>query len=234
MNELTRNIKKIMVPKAALVAYEEENEEWHERKSYYLELRPIDGNGRMRAAIPVTYEFINSLLESFSVEIAEMPHGRVPGNLLRCDTRKGNEKYVWYNPPARRRMFFHEELNIENGDFNMPGIIYKVQSDRLDVFAFKGDMPDEKCELYFAPYFNVTGSAVCLGSSKLERPQNPSFTVWLAYWENLFWMSEFSHLGTNGNPTRNNLVLVTESARNRPFDYSELIPMNKKLKDLLV
>ena len=53
-------------------------------------------------------------------------------------------------------------------------------------------------------------------------------------WENLFWMSEFSHLGANGNPTRSNLVLVTENARNRPFDYDELIPMNKKLKDILV
>ena len=29
MNELTRNLKKIMVPKAALIAYEEENTEWH-------------------------------------------------------------------------------------------------------------------------------------------------------------------------------------------------------------
>ena len=45
-------------------------------------------------------------------------------------------------------------------------------------------------------------------------------------------MSEFSHLGTNGNPTRSNLVLVTENAQNRPFDYEELIPMNKKLKDI--
>ena len=35
-------------------------------------------------------------------------------------------------------------------------------------------------------------------------------------WENLFWMSEFSHLGANA------------------FDYDELIPMNKKLKDILV
>ena len=95
MNELTRNLKKIMVPKAALIAYQEENKEWHENGSYYLELHPIDGNGRMRAAIPVTYEFLNSLLESFSTEIAEMPHGRIPENMIWCDTRKGNEKYVW-------------------------------------------------------------------------------------------------------------------------------------------
>ena len=233
MNELTKEMQEIMVPEAALIAYSSRHERYS-RESYYLELRPIDGNGRMSAAIPVTYGFVNTLLESFSVEIAGTPHGRIPGNLLWCDTRKGNEKYVWYNPPARRHMFFHGQLNIEEGEFNMPGIIYKVQADRLDVFAFKGDMPDEKCELYLAPYFNVTGPAVCLGSSKLERPQNPSFAEWLAHWEKLFWMSEFSHLGANGNPTRSNLVLVMENARNRSFDYEELIPMNKTLKDILV
>ena len=55
-------------------------------------------------------------------------------------------------------------------------IIYKVQAERLDVFAFKGDRPDENSDLYLAPYFNVTGSAVCLGSPSLTKPQNPSFT----------------------------------------------------------
>ena len=46
-------------------------------------------------------------------------------------------------------------------------------------------------------------------------------------------MSEFSHLGAGGNPTRNNLVLVTEKARNAPFDESELKLSGKQLKDLL-
>lgn len=233
MNELTKNIHKIMMPKAALIAYEQENKDWQDKESFYLELRPIDNKGRMRAAVPVTYEFINSLLESFSVEMGEMPYGRIPDNLLWCNTRRGHERYIWYNPPMKRQMFFHEQLNIAKGFFNMPGILYQVQTNRLDVFAFKGKTPDEKDDLYFAPYFNVTGSAVCLGSSSLVYPQNPSFVELLAYWESLFWLSEFSHLGAKGNPTRSNLVIVTENARNAPFDCDELIPMNKKVKDIL-
>lgn len=63
--------------------------------------------------------------------------------------------------------------------------------------------------------------------------QNPTFNQWLEYWEKRFWMSEFSHLGAGGNPTRNNLVLVTEKARNAPFDESELKLSGKQLKDLL-
>lgn len=35
------------------------------------------------------------------------------------------------------------------------------------------------------------------------------------------------------NPTRNNLVLVTERMREQPFDNDELQPINKRLKDIL-
>lgn len=56
----------------------------------------------------------------------------------------------------------------------------------------------------------------------------------LQYWEKKFWLTEFSHLGGNGNPTRSNLVLVTKAARNKPFDLKELKPLNNmKLKDIL-
>ena len=232
MNELTRQIQGIMIPQAALIAYELQNEVCT-KTSYYLELRPIDGKGRMRAAVPVTYEFMNALTESFSVEMNGIPHGRIPENLLWCDTRKGNERYIWYNPPARRRMFFHRQLNLAGGEFNLPGIIYEAGREKLDVFAFKGEKTEDETELYLAPYFNVTRTSVCLGSSRIVKPENPSFHELLEYWERLFWMSEFSHLGSNGNPTLSNLVLVTENARNKPFDLDELKPMNKKLKDIL-
>ena len=75
--------------------------------------------------------------------------------------------------------------------------------------------------------------SVCLGSSSLEKPQNPTFLSLLEYWEKRFWLTEFSHLGGNVNPTVSNLVIVTENIRNNPFDMNELKPMNKKLKDIL-
>ena len=98
---------------------------------------------------------------------------------------------------------------------------------------FKGKRPVETTPLFRAPFFNVTGSSVCLGSSSLEKPQNPTFLSLLEYWEKRFWLTEFSHLGGNVNPTVSNLVIVTENIRNNPFDMNELKPMNKKLKDIL-
>ena len=88
--------------------------------------------------------------------------------------------------------------------------------------------------LYAAPLFNVTGSSVCLGSARIEKPRNLTYANLLEYWEKKFWLTEFTHLGGNGNPTKSNLVLVTKAARDRDFNLDELKPLNNmKLKDIL-
>lgn len=230
MNELTRKIHKIFKPKAALIAYEC-GEGYN--KDYYLELHSINENGRMGAAVPVSYDFMNALVENYSEDVCGTPHGRMPENILLCDTRRGHERYVWWNAPRRRRMYFKESLNIADGEFGVPGVVYDAKSDGLAVYAFKGVRPGMDSELYRAPFFNVTFANVCLGNAPLNLPSDPSFTNLIECWERRFWMSEFSHLGGGCNPTKNNLVIVTENARNKSFDNEELIPHNMKLKDLL-
>lgn len=230
MNELTRKMQEVLRPKAALIAYE--CGEGYGR-SHYLELRPIDGNGRMGAAVPVSYKFMNALVENFTAGASGTPHGRIPGNLLWCDTRRGRERYVWWNPPGRRRMFFKETLDIADGEFGVPGVIYDVRRDGLSIYAFKGEAPDLDGVLYRAPFFNVTQASVCLGNAPLNLPDSPSFEDLLRCWERRFWQSEFSHLGGGNNPTKSNLVIVTENARYKSFDNEELIPLDIKLKDLL-
>ena len=163
MNELTKQLQEIMVPKAALIAYEYQ-EGHYASGSHYLELRPINKKGRMEAGIPVTYEFMDSLVESYSDGNRRIPHGWLPPNMLWCDTRRGHESYVWYNPPGKRRMFFMNDLNIGDGMFHVPGVIYIIKNERMDIFAYKGKKPDGRTPLYLAPFFNVTGGSVCLGT----------------------------------------------------------------------
>lgn len=55
MNELTNKLQQVMVPKAALIAYEY-RENRYGNGMHYLELHPINDRGRMEAAMPVTYE----------------------------------------------------------------------------------------------------------------------------------------------------------------------------------
>ncbi len=105
MNELTQNIQKMMVPKAAIIAYKYEDRRNSDTR-YFIELRPIGKSGQMGAGIPVTYEFMNTLLESYTEEMSGIPAGRIPENMLACNPRKGQEEYIWYNPPEKRQMSF--------------------------------------------------------------------------------------------------------------------------------
>lgn len=229
MNRLTEEINEQVFPRAALIAYAKEHSD-----SYFLELRTIDGTGRMGAGMPVTYEFMNSLSSDYSEEYNAVPHGRIPSNLLYCDIRRGHDKYVWYNPPRRRMMYFSRSLNIENAEYNLPGVVYSVKNDKMTIYAYKGDTaPRERTELFAAPFFNIYDTRVCLGSARSDKPSNPKYADMLEYWEKMFWGSEFTHLGDGGNPTRSNLTLVTKAAKDSAFDCGELKPLKITFKDLL-
>lgn len=228
MNKTTTQITAMMQPRAALIAYENS-----EDKNCFLELRAIDESGKMGEGVPVTYEFMNSLAENFSQLHNGTPYGILPENLLYADSRKGHQKYIWHTLPQRRMMYFKQKLYIENAEYNLPGVVYVVANDKMEIYAYKGERPDECTELFAAPFFNVSGASVCLGSAKLEKLTNPTYADLLDYWEKRFWLTEFSHLGSGGNPTKSNLVLVTKAAHDAPFNLDELKPLNKTLKTML-
>ncbi|WP_304719902.1 PRTRC system protein B [uncultured Alistipes sp.] len=232
MNELTRKLTTCLRPQAALIAYSSLDDR-HD-KDYFLELRAIDKEGIMGEAQPVTCEFMNEIAHSYTASRSSFPHGAIPRNMLYADVRRGSERYVWYDLPQRRMMYFHGALQIENAEYNLPGVIYEVVNDDLKIYAYKGaEPPTAATELFRAPFFNVSGAGVCLGSAQSEMPKNGTFSELTACWERRFWLSEFTHLGSGGNPTHSNLVLVTKAARNAPFDSEELIPMKMQLKNLL-
>lgn len=81
MNELTKKLQQVMVPKAALIAYEYSDGRYG-HGTYYLELHPINDRGRMEAAVPVTYEFMDSLVEYYTDNRQDVPHGKIPANML--------------------------------------------------------------------------------------------------------------------------------------------------------
>ena len=131
-------------------------------------------------------------------------------------------------------MYFVGNLGIENAEYNLPGVIYEAGEHGMNIYAYKDKELKEDSALYAAPFFNVTRTSVCLGSAKIVRPNDLTYANLLEYWEKKFWLTEFSHLGGNGNPTKSNLVLVTKAARDRDFNLNELKPLNNlKLKDIL-
>ena len=223
-NNMTDMIEQQHVPCMALVVYRNDK-----TGGLYMELHRINGKGRMLAGQPLTVKCISELADSFAAERGDIPHGILPDNMLFCDSRKGFERYVWYNPPCKRMMFFHSKLNIKDGEYALPGLIYSTCGEHLTIYAFREEKPEMNTVLYKAPLFNVREEKVCLGNSQIHCPENPSFRDYIGYWEKKFWQSEFSHLGANGNPTKNNLVAVTKNAK-ESFDYRELIPFEKNGK----
>lgn len=228
-NELTQQIHATLYPRAVLIAYTSESD-----KQYFLEMRAIDRMGKMSEGVPVTVEFMNELVRNYSETHSSTLHGQIPSNMLWCDPRKGSEKYIWYNHPRKRMMYFKDALKIENAEYNLPGVIYEAYDGGLNIYAYKDKELTGKTDLYAAPFFNVTGASVCLGSAKIEKPKDLTYDRLLEYWEKKFWLTEFSHLGGHGNPTKSNLVLVTKAAKDKPFNIEELKPLkNLKLKDIL-
>ena len=144
-NELTRKLRTLLHPRAALIAYaREDNSHYVYDNSYFIEVRDIDESGIMGEGRPVTAEFMNELVRGYSERHSATPYGRIPSNLLWCDPRKGSEKYIWYNSPRKRMMFFKEALKIENAEYHLPGIIYEAGESHLNVYAvglivFAGD-----------------------------------------------------------------------------------------------
>ena len=212
------------VPCMALVLYRNDK-----TGGFYIESHRIDGKGRMLAGHPLTLKCITELADSFAVERGDIPHGILPGNMLYCDTRKGYERYVWYNPPRKRMMFFRSDLNIKDGEYAVPGLIYSTCGEHLALYAFREEKPGMDSILFKAPLFNVTEEKVCLGNAEIRCPDNLSFSDYIDCWEKTVWQSEFSHLGAHGNPTKNNLVTIIRNST-EVFDYNELTPFTKKGK----
>jgi PRTRC genetic system protein B len=229
MNRLTEQIARLMRPAAALIAYVSEDENW--QKDYYLEFCKIGKDGFMEAGKPVSTKFVQSLTESFKVESSSGPYGEIPKGLLYVNTREN--KYVWHTPPCKKYLYFKNSLNIPNGEYHIPGLVWQVNGESLYLFAYKAKRLTVETQLYSAPFFNVNpdDGNVCLGNANMKPPEKLTFQMFIKYWEEKFFLSEFSHI-LSDNPTKTNLVLVTMNST-QSFGNNELLPVrNMKLKNL--
>lgn len=226
MNNLTKQLSARLSPEMAIIVYADE-----ERDNIYLERRDII-NGKMGAGIPLTEECVSDIADlTLNCSRKEL-HGIIPPNMLYADGRKGYEKYIWFEKPEKKMHYFNKSLQIPNGEFYTPSLLYIVTGNVLSLYAFHGDYPDK--QLYRAPYFNVSSTSVCLGNSKLPEIEEMTYQNIIKYWETMFWKSEFLHIfGTN--PVKSNLAILSKNLMKtgKPFPISELIPVALTLKKLI-
>lgn len=233
MSKTIQLLQEVYQPFAAIIAYKANAKNVRD-EGYYLEKRTIS-NGKMGVGKPLTQKMLATLIHSVQTSTSQLDYGMygaMPDNILYCDTRIDHDRLVWYHGPEERNVFFSKGLNIPDGRMKVPGLIYVVQNNTLSMYAFKGKKPTEK--LYRAPFMNTT-EGVCLGSAKVKKPEERTFTNVIAYWEKMFWQSEFSHI-SGSNPIKGNLATLTKQLikTGEPFPTDVLVEIKgKKLKDLL-
>lgn len=228
-NKATEMLLDEMKPYASIVAYK------NSRGNYYLESHPIDEEGNLGAAKPLSCKFIGSLIKDLSETSEEIDtglHGLIPANILYCDMRVGTDKIVWYRPREKRYIYFSESAGIPNGEMIVPPMVYCVRHNKLSVHCFKGNKP--KGKLYKAPFYNTSDESVCLGSAKTKTPRERTFENIIKYWEELYWNSEFVHI-LGENPVQGNLSTITKKCimKGLPFPEDKLVKSKYRLEDLL-
>ena len=228
---LIDELKKNLEPTDALIFYKCDS-------NVYVEHRPVAA-GRMGAGRPLDASQLAKMVrcaEKYAKENSRHDRlgGVIPKNLLYASCDLDSMRLVWWRPPEERKMYFTASLCIPEGVLKVPGMLYSVKgSGTLSVWCFKGRKP--KGVLYHAPFFNVYDDGhVCLGNSKAEKPQEGTYEAWIAYWEKMFWQSEFTSMIGN-NPVEGNLSVITKKCIETgiPFPVDVLKRASLKLENLL-
>jgi len=204
MNKVSEQLNGSFVPFMAMIAYKSHDD-------FYLESHPINKDGQMLEGRPLKVKTLEAIANSIFDNNAGKVRlsGYIPENLLKGESEgSGEYSLVWYRKEEQRTIHFSSSLEMDSGLAYVPATVYSATKSGLKVFALKSNKrPTEDTQLYRAPYYNVTTESVCLGNAKVKKPDILSFSNIMKYWEDMFWLSEFSAMhGGNFCKSNGNLV----------------------------
>jgi len=222
-----------LIPKVALIAYEQKN------SNYYLESRRIKkgvSGFEMLEGTPLTKKAIAEILDKIDPIKLERIYcdGFLPENLLAYNNDDAVPTIIWYIKSGWHNLSFIKKLNINDGLMHLPTLIFKLQRDKLSVYAIKTKKPKLNSKLYHAPMHNIDSNGnVCMGNAKIFSSNEVS--EMMKNWEKAFFQSKFSHLQAQGSPIKGNLntFIKDQINNNKIFDNNVLKPFGKKLEDLI-
>lgn len=235
-NTRTEEFLKSFKPMIAIMVYQANGNE------YYLESHSINDKGQILEGKPLLQETIQEVVDVFyrDNESKIKIGGIVPQNLLSCKIENGgNYSMIWYRPAEIRLMHFKEELGLPIAKAWVPPMIYVVERKSLYVYALlDDDRPTDKTKLYRAPFPNVaeTGS-VCLGSARVKKHEN-NYEAIIQYWEDLFWLSEFTHFNGSDKILKKPIekfwkTLLNSKTKKKWSDYDVLLESKTQLKKFI-
>jgi len=209
MNERTELLTTNYKPVLALQVYRTENKV-SGFGEYYIESHDINDQGQVMQGKPLLQETLQGIVDVFFDERKNTAKitGMLPENLLSFTYMPGgNYRMVWYRPAEIRVIHFAASLRIGTAKAWVPAMVYVAESRTLSVFALKANTrPKETTKLCYAPFFNVNDSgSVCLGNANVKKPKDKTYQNLMQYWEDLFWLSEFTHVNGGDSKTTTKL-----------------------------
>jgi PRTRC genetic system protein B len=237
-NERTELMLSTFSPQLAIMVYKCKTKE-----DYYLESHQINDSGQIMEGKPLLQETMQGIVDVFFDERQGMTRmkGMLPENILSFELKPGGDyKMMWHRPAEIRVLHTAPQLKLPVNKTWVPAMVYVANRKNLSVCAVKtNSRPKENTRLYKAPFFNVSDDGrVCLGNAQMKKPKENSYAAFMQYWEDLFWLSEFTHLNDSGKTKTDMhkvwLKLLKSKTKLKWNDVDELIAyQNKSFKHLL-
>lgn len=210
----------------------------------YVESYDLDDEGAPINAHPLTvkeYEKLRKALET-SDNTKKMdfliPEGLVPDQVLHINHT--TESVVWFTPAQKKVLRFTTNLGIPNGEAYVPPMIWKANRETLWSWAYnpkKQKRPTLDEPLFTAPFFNIyQNGSVCMGTVGSFENREGYLEDFIAFWQDAFWNSAFSHLNFRSSPVTGNIVQLWQDLikDNRPFPMDNLIATGKTLHNIIM
>lgn len=223
-------------PQSALVFYQSKKP----NSEPYVEYFDMDENGNLINAHPLSVREAKNLSKSLQIQSEKektflKPKGLLPTNVLYLDV-SDNGKVIWFTKAQKKDLFFVKNLDIPNGNANIPSLLWCADKFGLKIFALKSNKrPNENTPLFHAPFFNIyEDGKVCMGTVDVKIKKSSSLEEFIESWEDYFFNSYFSHLMNNHNPIQGNCVNLWKDLIQNKNSFPNDILINSKhtLKNL--
>lgn len=239
LEDITETFGELYFPTSAVIFYQTAQ---NYNADCYTEFLTFDKNGTPLACQPLSLENAQELAQLLSLKNEKkntflQPKGLLPANVLHFDLRE-NGQVIWHTKAQQRTLFFEKSTGLENIKIGIPPLVWKADKKRLFLYALaQNRKPNLNTPLHYAPFFNIYENGnVCMGSVKINLPQNIHLEEFIHRWETYFFESYFSHpLGNypliNGKTDIKSLWKELSKTQ-KPFPTELLQPNRKQLKEI--
>jgi len=188
--KIMENIGEKLEPFSALIVFKDNDNFYIEKK----DIQFISNSYHLIGGTPMTKKDLGDIFELISVETEQIrTNCLMPKNIIYYNFKT----IIWYSKNSLVNLNFNKKLGIKSFNYKVPTIIFKIEHERLYVYATKTTNINGDTKLYKAPFFNIRqDNSVCLGNVKLDVTGD--ITYIMNNTERKFYNSEFNlDLGTN-------------------------------------